>query len=89
MTKDAIAKSIKVFLSGSHGGMYAHSPDLPGLSVWGNDENELEARVIEGVRALYKLNWDVDVTVFVSRDPADRQPVRAASYREFTLAQAA
>lgn len=89
MTKDAIARSIKVFVSASHGYLYAHSPDLPGLSIAASNEAELEARVIEGVRILYKANWDADVVVMVSRDPATTKPVRDNSAQEYTLALAA
>ncbi len=89
MTHDTIARSIKVLVRQSHGGMYAHSPELPGLSIWADDEGSLDAQVIEGIRLLYKLNWQVDVTVFLSADPATRAPVRTPNFNEYTLARAA
>lgn len=89
MTHDTIARSIKVFVHNSHGSCYAHSPDLPGLSVAAESLEALDARIIEGVQLLYKLNWDADVMCMVSRDPATELPVRSRAAHEFTLARAA
>lgn len=53
------------------------SKDLPGLLLCGNDVNELREDTPTAIKALYKLNYDMDVVVHMAGHPINRE--KAAS----------
>jgi hypothetical protein len=69
MTANTVASYIKVILRPEMDGFYAHSADLPGLSVWGASQDQVQTRVKEAVRVLYRLNHGYDVSVRDAADP--------------------
>ena len=93
MTSNTVASYIKVIVRPELDGFYAHSADLPGLSVWGSTKEEMQARVMQAVPVLYRLNNGYEVTVREAADPVTLKP-RAAQisdhhYSELIVAREA
>lgn len=72
--------TVTVLIRPEADGLYAHSPDVPGLRVWGADEREVCDRITSGIELLYKLNNGKKV---VARMAADKDlakaPMRSAN----------
>ncbi len=90
MTHDTIATTINVLIRAEQNGFYAKSADLPGLSVWGQTEEQVLDRVEQGIVLLYKLNSNIDVTVFRAANPQSFEvPRKAQSCNDYVVARAA
>ena len=87
MTTNTVASYIRVILREEQGGYYAHSADLAGLSIWGENREQVCERAKEAVRVLYKLNNGQDVEVLEAADPSTLK--RKAVCNDFIVARAA
>lgn len=70
--------TVTVLIRPEADGLYAHSPDVPGLRVWGADERQVCDRITSGIELLYKLNHGMKV---VARMAADKETFAKAPMR--------
>jgi hypothetical protein len=62
MTQSLLGR-IHLQVEDRHGTLYVSSKDLPGLFLWGNDPEDVLAKVKPTIRQLFRLNEHVDVSV--------------------------
>lgn len=90
MTETTLATTVRVFVRAECDGFYANSPQIPGLSIWGNSIEQLCERLKQGIKALYRHNRGLDITVVLAADPVTMLPkTLSGPYNDFVLAAAA
>jgi hypothetical protein len=69
MTSGTRVTTIRVELRSFGEGLIATSDHVPGLHVWGPNEDEVCARTMIGIKLLYKHNHGLDVDVYPATEP--------------------
>lgn len=88
MTLSQRIATIQVHVRLDPGAHVATSPDLPGLNVWGRDEAELCARIVAGIKALFRLDRQMDVDVQIAAEVNSfERPLALAPVSQFLIAQ--
>ena len=81
-TNHAVTTTVTVLIRPEKDGLHAHSPDVPGLHVWGATDEDVCVRIKSGIELLYKLNYQrtVVATLAADRKTFSRPPMRASNH---------